>query len=242
MDLWVLALGMGLVAFLYSSVGHAGASGYIAVMALASVPVAQIKPIALALNITVSILASWNFYRAGHLNFRLLIPLVIGSVPFAFLGGYLKLPAQWFQVLVGLILWFSASRLWVKAGEEKAAHSPGKGSLVGIGAGLGLLAGLTGTGGGIFLTPWMLWRGWAVTKTVAAVSAVFILCNSVAGLAGHFTAARKFPVFGLWLLVVVAVGGWFGSRLGSRRYPPVLIRRLLAVVLLIAGAKLIFIP
>ena len=107
---------------------------------------------------------------------------------------------------------------------------------------MGLLAGLTGTGGGIFLTPWMLWRGWAATKTVAAVSAVFILCNSVAGLAGHFTAVREFPVFGLWLLVVVAVGGWFGSQLGSRRYPPMLIRRLLAVVLLIAGAKLIFIP
>ena len=242
MDWLFLLLGMGLVAFLYSSVGHAGASGYIAVMALASVPADQIKPVALALNIAVSILASWNFCRAGHFNGKLLIPLVAGSAPFAFLGGYLKLPAQWFQLLVGLVLWFSAYRLWIKAREEKEIHPPRKGVLVGTGAGLGLLAGLTGTGGGIFLTPWMLWRGWAATKTVAAVSAVFILCNSVAGLAGHFTAAREFPVFGLWLLVVVAVGGWFGSRLGSRRYPPMLIRRLLAVVLLIAGAKLILIP
>ncbi len=242
MDWWVLILGMGLVAFLYSSVGHAGASGYIAVMALASIPVEQIKPIALALNIAVSILASWNFYRAGHLNRHLWIPLVLGSVPFAFLGGYLKIPAGWFQLLVGVVLWFSAFQLWVKAGKEKEVHRPENSTLAGTGAGLGLLAGLTGTGGGIFLTPWMLWRGWAATKTVAAVSAVFILCNSVAGLAGHFTAAREFPVFGLWLLVVVAVGGWFGSRLGSRRYPPMLIRRLLAVVLLIAGAKLIFIP
>ena len=242
MEFWILILGMGVVAFLYSSVGHAGASGYIAVMALCSVPAQQIKPIALALNITVSILASWNFYRAGHLDRRLLMPLVVGSIPFAFLGGYLKLPVHWFQILVGAVLWFSAYSLWANAGKEREICPPKTGSLVGAGAGLGLLAGLTGTGGGIFLTPFILWRGWAITKTVAAVSAVFIFCNSVAGLAGHFTAAREFPVFGIWLLAVVALGGWFGSRLGSRRYPPVLIRRLLAVVLLIAGAKLIFIP
>ena len=242
MDWLFLLLGMGLVAFLYSSVGHAGASGYIAVMALASVPADQIKPVALALNIAVSILASWNFCRAGHFNGKLLIPLVAGSVPFAFLGGYLKLPAQWFQLLVGLVLWFSAYRLWIKAREEKEIHPPRKGVLVGTGAGLGLLAGLTGTGGGIFLTPWMLWRGWGVTKTVAAVSAVFILGNSIAGLAGHFAATHEFPTIGLWLLAVVGVAGWSGSRLGSRRYPAVLIRRLLSMVLLIAGAKLIFIP
>ena len=242
MDLWILAVGMGLVAFLYSSIGHAGASGYIAVMALCSVPAVQIKPIALALNIAVSILASWNFYRAGHLNPKLLIPLVLGSVPMAFLGGYLKLPAHWFQVLVGLVLWFSAYRLWLKARVEKTGHSPGRFILAGTGAGLGLLAGLTGTGGGIFLTPWMLWRGWATTKTVAAVSALFIFCNSVAGLAGHFAAVQDFPTFGLWLLPVVAGGGWFGSWLGSRRYSAFWIRRLLAAVLLIAGMKLIFIP
>lgn len=242
MDWWFLLLGMGLVAFLYSSVGHAGASGYIAVMALASVPAEQIKPVALALNIAVSILASWNFYRAGHFNGKLLIPLVAGSVPFAFLGGYLKLPAQWFQLLVGLVLWFSAYRLWIKAREERKIHPPGKGVLVGTGAGLGLLAGLTGTGGGIFLTPWMLWRGWAATKTVAAVSAMFIFLNSVAGLTGHLIATREFPRVSWWLLAVVVVAGWMGSWLGSCRYPALWIRRLLAVVLLIAGAKLIFIP
>jgi uncharacterized membrane protein YfcA len=242
MDLWILAVGMGLVAFLYSSIGHAGASGYIAVMALCSVPAAQIKPIALALNIVVSLLASWNFYRAGHLNPKLLLPLVLGSVPMAFLGGYLKLPAHWFQVLVGLVLWFSAYRLWLKARVEKTGQPPGRFILAGTGAGLGLLAGLSGTGGGIFLTPWMLWRGWATTKTVAAVSALFIFCNSVAGLAGHFAAVQDFPAFGLWLLPVVAGGGWFGSWLGSRRYSAFWIRRLLAAVLLIAGMKLIFIP
>ena len=242
MDWWFLVLGVGLVAFLYSSVGHAGASGYIAVLALASVPVGQIKPMALALNIVVSILASWNFFRARHLNGKLLAPLLLGSVPFALLGGYLRLPAQWFQWLVGLVLWFSAYRLWVRAKEEKQVHPPSRRILVGTGAGLGLLAGLTGTGGGIFLTPWMLWRGWGTTKTVAAVSAVFILGNSVAGLTGHFTAVREFPRFGFDLLAVVAIAGWAGSRLGSRRYPSVWIRRLLSVVLLIAGAKLICIP
>ena len=241
MEFWFLPLGLGVMAFLYSSVGHAGASGYIAVMALCSVPTGQIKPLALALNIVVSILASWNFFRAGHFSGRLLCPLLAGSVPFAFLGGTLKLPAQWFQLLVGLVLWFSAYRLWVKAGEEKSVHLPSQTSLVGTGAGLGLLAGLTGTGGGIFLTPWMLWRGWGATKTVAAVSAVFILGNSLAGLAGYFAGAQEFSVIGLKLLAVVMVAGWAGSRLGSRRFPAELIRRLLSVVLVIAGAKLIFI-
>ena len=242
MEIWFLILGMGVVAFLYSSVGHAGASGYIAVMALCSVPTPEIKPIALALNITVSILASWNFYRAGHLDRRLLIPLVIGSVPFAFLGGYLKLPASWFQLLVGLVLWFAAFQLWTTARQEKDVRSPSNTVLAGAGSGLGLLAGLTGTGGGIFLTPWMLWRGWATTKTVAAVSAMFILLNSAAGLTGHLLATREFPHVGWWLLTVVALGGWMGSWLGSRCFPVLWIRRLLAVVLLIAGAKLILIP
>ena len=242
MEIWFLILGMGVVAFLYSSVGHAGASGYIAVMALCSVPAPEIKPIALALNITVSILATWNFYRAGYLDRRLLIPLVIGSVPLAFLGGYLKLPAPWFQLLVGWVLWFAALQLWTTARQEKDVHPPANATLVGTGAGLGLLAGLTGTGGGIFLTPWMLWRGWATTKTVAAVSAMFILLNSAAGLTGHLFATREFPHVGWWLLAVVALGGWIGSWLGSRRFPALWIRRLLAVVLLIAGAKLIFIP
>lgn len=242
MEFWFLILGMGLVAFLYSSVGHAGASGYIAVMALCSVPAQQIKPIALALNITVSILTAWNFYRAGHFHRRLFITLVIGSVPFAFLGGYLKLPPGWFQLLVGLVLWFSAFQLWIQAGREKVVHPPASGALAGTGVGLGLLAGLTGTGGGIFLTPWMLWRGWASTKTVAAVSAMFIFLNSAAGLTGHLLATGEFPHVGWWLLVVVALAGWMGSWLGSRRYPVVWIRRLLALVLLIAGAKLIFLP
>lgn len=232
---------MGVVAFLYASVGHAGASGYIAVMALASVPTSQIKPLALGLNIMVSALAAWNFFRAGHLNPRLLIPLLVGSVPLAFLGGSLQLPPGWFQFLVGGVLWFSAWQLWIRAWQEKEVHTPNSVTLAGTGAGIGWLAGLTGTGGGIFLTPWMLARGWAKTKTAAAVSAFFILGNSLAGLAGHLSVVRKFPSFGPWLLAVVAVGGWCGSRLGSRHFSPVWIRKLLAVVLVIAGAKLIFI-
>jgi len=107
---------------------------------------------------------------------------------------------------------------------------------------LGLLAGLTGTGGGIFLTPWMLWRNWAPTKTVAAVSVMFILVNSISGLAGYVSSNRSFPQVGWNLLAVAIVGGWIGSRWGSRYYSPLWIQRLLAVVLLIAGGKLIFIP
>ncbi|NBS07686.1 MAG: sulfite exporter TauE/SafE family protein [Verrucomicrobia bacterium] len=220
MDSWLLPLGILLIAFLYSSVGHAGASGYIAVMALCSIPAQEIRPVTLGLNIVVAILGAWNFIRAGHFSFKLLWPLAVASIPLAFLGGYLKVPNHLLHLLLGLVLWGSALRFLFR----------------------GLLAGLTGTGGGIFLTPWMLWKKWAPTKTVAAVSVIFILVNSISGLGGYVLSTGSLPKVG-WLLVIVAIaGGWVGSRWGSRHYSPLWIQRLLAVVLLIAGSKLIFIP
>jgi hypothetical protein len=242
MESCLLPLGVLLIAFLYSSVGHAGASGYIAVMALCSIPAQEIRPVTLSLNIAVAILGGWNFIRAGHFSMKLFWPLAVASIPLAFLGGYLKLPNHLLHLLLGLVLWGSALRFLLQPQEGNSFHDPKKSALFATGGILGLLAGLTGTGGGIFLTPWMLWRKWAPTKTVAGVSVVFILVNSVSGLAGHLTAVRNFPKIG-WLLLGVAIaGGWVGSRWGSRRYSPVWIQRLLALVLLIAGAKLIFIP
>jgi uncharacterized membrane protein YfcA len=242
MDAWILPLGILLVAFLYSSVGHAGASGYIAVMALCAVPVEEIRPVTLSLNIAVAILGGWNFIRAGHFSKEILWPLVVASIPLAFLGGYLKLPNHLLHLLLGLVLWGSAFRFLIRPKEETVFHEPKQSSLLATGGVLGLLAGLTGTGGGIFLTPWMLWRKWAPTKTVAAVSVIFILLNSISGLAGYISSIRALPKVGWILFSVAIVGGWFGSRWGSRRYSPVWIQRLLALVLLIAGTKLIFIP
>ncbi len=241
MECWLLPLGILCIAFLYSSVGHAGASGYIAILALSAVPIGEIRPITLTLNIVVAILGGWNFYRAGHCSIQLIWPLVIASVPFSFLGGYLKIPNGILHLLLGAVLWGSAVRFLFRPKEETAFNPPTRPTLLATGSVLGLLSGLTGTGGGIFLTPLMLWRKWAPTKAVAAASIVFILANSLSGLAGCFTSSGALPKVGWALWVAAIIGGWIGSRWGSLHYSPRWIQRLLALVLLIAGAKLIFI-
>ena len=236
----LLTLAIFLVAFLYSSVGHAGASGYIAVMSLAGLAPATIKPVALTLNIVVATIGTYQFWRAGHFSWRLFWPFAILSMPLAFVGGYVNLPTHIFKVLVGIVLLFSAVYFFVRAPQSDTAREPSPAIAVPVGAGLGLLSGLTGTGGGIFLTPLMLFMRWAAVKRTAAVSALFILVNSISGLAGNFSSTRNFPTFALVLVIAVILGGVAGSYLGSRRFEPAVIKRLLAIVLLIAGCKLIF--
>lgn len=228
------------VAFLYSCVGHAGASGYIAAMTLFGLAPAVIKPTALALNILVAAIAAWQFRRAGHFSWRLFWPLAAASVPCAFLGGWLNLPTQAFKIAVGLVLLFSAARFVFDPPAEPAAKHPSLPASLCVGAGLGLLSGLTGTGGGIFLTPLGIFLRWDRTKTVAAVSAAFILVNSAAGLAGHLGRTRSFPDAAPALAFAALAGGAAGSWLGSTRLPHAAIKRLLALVLAIAGFKLIF--
>lgn len=238
--LFLLTAGVFVIALLYSSVGHAGASGYIAVMSLLSLAPAEIKPIALALNILVASIGSWQFWRAGHFSWSLFWPFAILAVPFAFLGGYLNLPTQVFKVVVGIVLLISAAQFLARPPAESETHPPARSLAVGVGAGLGLLSGLTGTGGGIFLTPLLIFLRWTRTRTASAISALFILLNSIAGLLGNISATRSFPKFGASLLVAAAIGGLIGSHLGSRRLAPTAIKRLLAIVLVIAGTKLIF--
>lgn len=228
------------IAFLYSSVGHAGASGYIAVMTLFSLAPAVIKPAALVLNILVACLAAWQFWKAGYFSWELFWPFAVTSVPFAFIGGYINLPTHIFKIIIGIILLFSALRFFLKATPDHEATPPEKSLAMGIGAGLGLLSGLTGVGGGIFLTPLLIFMRWARTKTASAVSALFILVNSISGLLGNVASTKELPFFALSFAAAAVVGGIFGSYLGSRRFSPVIIKRLLGVVLLIAGAKLIF--
>lgn len=234
-----LALAITAVAFLYSSVGHAGASGYIAAMSFGLAP-AAIKPTALFLNIFVATIGAFQFWRAGHFSWRLFWPFALLSIPCAFLGGWLALPAHWFKLLVGVVLLFSAARFFVKRSDDSVAAQPSLPVSSGSGAALGFLAGLTGTGGGIFLTPLMLWMRWARMKTVAAVSAMFILVNSIAGLAGNIGSTKNFPGFAPLLLGCAIIGGAAGSYFGSRRFSHGVIKRLLAIVLVIAGLKLIF--
>ena len=245
MTLWLLPP-LALVAFLYAAVGHAGASGYIAVLALAGLPAESIKPLALILNTAVAAQGSWQFWRAGHLRWRLFWPVLLAGLPTAFLGGWLDLPTLWFQRLVALVLLASALRFLRQPRDPERFSRPPLGMLLLCGAGLGLLAGLTGTGGGVFLTPLLLGCSWASTRQAAAVSSLFILGNSLSGLTGLLLARRAAgpllaalpPQFG-WMLLMVLLAGAVGSRLCSRHWPVAWIRRCLALVLLLAAWKLL---
>jgi uncharacterized membrane protein YfcA len=233
-----LALCVLVVALLYSSVGHAGASGYLAVMSLFGIAPALMKPTALALNILVAAIGSVQFAHAGHFRWGLFWPFAVLAVPLAFVGGAIALPAALFKALVGAVLVFSALRFVTEPHDPAETHPPALPLAIGSGGVLGLLAGLTGTGGGIFLTPLLLLMRWATTKHAAAVSVLFILVNSSAGLAGNLWRGVGFPMPALALLGAVAVGGAIGSTLGSRHLPVPAIKRLLALVLLGAGGKL----
>lgn len=233
-------LAVVVVAFLYSSVGHAGASGYIAVLTLLGYSVVVVRPTALLLNVLVASIATWQFRRAGHFSWALFWPFAILSVPMAFLGGYLRLPASFLGVLVGMVLLASAVRFALRPAAVTGVRPVKRPVALIVGGGIGLLSGLTGTGGGIFLTPILLLSRWAPVRRAAAVSAPFILVNSVAGLGGHVASGLGIPSGLLPLALAAMVGGTFGSHLGSRRIPTRALQALLAVVLVIAGTKLIF--
>lgn len=236
---------MLVAAFAYASVGHGGASAYIAAMALAGIAPPDMRPIALALNVIVSAIATYKFARAGHFRWRLFWPFAAVSVPLAFVGGAVTLPGHAYKMLVGIVLLYAAWQLWrsAKAGDEmREVRQPPVVLAMVVGAVLGLLAGLTGVGGGIFLSPLLLIAGWAGTKQTSAVAAPFILVNSLAGLAAGFTLKSATLPPHIWILgAAVLVGGWLGAEYGSRRFANPFIRRLLAIVLAVAGAKMLFV-
>lgn len=239
---FALAVGaIVLIAFLYSSVGHAGASGYIAVLTLLGAAPEAVRPTALLLNILVAVVGSIQFIRAGHFNWRLFWPFAALAVPAAFLGGSLHIPAHLLRILLGVILLASAVRLVIRKGAEvENVKPPATAVALASGAVIGFLSGMTGTGGGIFLTPLMLFCGWAKTKSVAAVSVLFILVNSIAGIAGYVSAGQVLPS-GIGAFAVAALaGGAIGSSLGAGRLPVRAIQLFLALVLVIAGTKLLF--
>lgn len=238
----ILSLLVFLASALYASVGHAGASGDIAAMGLVGVPAEQMKPVALVLNLFVATIGTYRFYRAGYFSWSLLWPFVITSVPFAFLGGRITLPNTIYRPIVGVVLLYAAYRL-VRLTTRRNEPEPNKGApLIPAmlwGSIIGLLSGLTGVGGGIFLSPLLLLMGWAETRESAGVSAAFILANSIAGLAGNIATVHKLPHMIVWLIPAAIVGGIVGSELGSRRLNPTALRRLLAVALVIAAVKMI---
>lgn len=239
----VLAAAFAVVAVLFSSVGHAGASGYLAAMALLGLAPETMKPTALALNIAAAAVVTLRFHAAGLVAWRSVAPFVAGSIPLAFIGGSLALPGALYKPLVGAVLIFAAYRLLRTAGMVEAPTSAAPGVRFApaalSGGAIGLLAGLTGTGGGVFLTPLLLFAGWAPARAAAGMSAAFILANSIAGLAGNVSSVQALPSqLPLWL-AAAALGGLGGAELGARRLGVPTLRRALGVVLVVAGLKLI---
>jgi len=229
-------------AALYASVGHGGASSYLAVMGLFSLAPTVMKPTALALNILVASVATFKFYRAGLFSWRLLWPFAIASIPAAFVGGVVMLPARWYKIVVGVVLLYAAMWMFRSALRplNRDSHLPPLWAALVAGAMIGFLSGLTGVGGGIFLSPLILYMGWAETRATSGVAAPFILVNSIAGLLGHFSSVAQLPPnIPIWGAAAV-LGGWIGASYGSKRAPAPLLRQLLSVVLVVAGVKLIF--
>ncbi len=239
----ILALLFLVVGALYSSVGHAGASGYLAVMALMGVDPLIMRPTALAINVLVAAIAFVQFARAGHFSWRLFWPFALASVPAAFIGGSIHVPPGPLKVAIGIVLLLSAARMAWTALWPPATPTPPRGPALPValscGGVIGLISGITGTGGGIFLSPMMLFFNWADIKRTAATASLFILVNSLSGLGGQATTGWT-PTPALAVLAVAAcAGGLIGSSLGSRVLAQRVLRFVLAAVLLIAGAKLV---
>ena len=237
-----LTILMFFAALLYSSVGHAGASGYLAVMAIFDVAPEVMRPTALALNILVATITTIKFFRVGAFSWKLLLPFALGSIPFAFIGGSLTLPGYLYKPVVGLVLLFAAYRLLrANYSSDPTATNPlpfWAGVLSGIA--IGFLSGLTGVGGGIFVSPLLLFMNWAEVRETAGVSAAFILVNSIAGLLGNLASVAQLPSVIIYWAPAAAIGGYIGAEYGSKRFGSLTLKRLLAVVLIVAGLKMMF--
>jgi uncharacterized protein len=235
---------LAIVATLYSAVGQAGGTGYVALMGLAGFAPAVIKPTALALNVLVSVIGCIRFYRLGLLTWRTAYPFAVLGLPFSLLGGALHLPPSAYQPVVGALLLVAGvqmarSALATKPLDRVAPDTPPFVPSLLVGGVLGLMSGVTGVGGGIFLAPLVLSLGWATTRQTAAISVVFNLMNSAAALAGTWATLPLLPArLPVWL-ICVGFGGLLGSWLGALHLNPRTLRLLLAFLLLAAAARMI---
>ena len=234
------------VAVLYSSVGHAGASGYIASMALLGFAPEQMRPTALALNLLVGGIGLYRWWRGGHVRWRNVLPFVLASAPAAFLSAQVKLPKESYSMLLGIVLLAAALGVFRHASRAESEDAAAQGRnvpwLAGllVGAAIGTLSGLTGTGGAIFLTPLLLFAHWMPTREASGTSVAFVWINSLTGLAGLLHSGQALPsMLPLWL-GVVAVGALIGTQMGLKWLPVRGLRYALGIVLLIASAKLMF--
>ncbi len=230
----LLTFAISAIAFLYSSVGFGGATGYLAAMSLFGIPPETMASTALILNIIVASISFSSYFRAGHLNTRLLLPFLLTSIPAAFLGGYLKLTDQIYYILLYTVLTFVAIRLlfFSKSLENRISHLPPLWAALLVGLGIGLLSGMVGIGGGIFLSPVIILSGWGNSKQASAVAAAFIVLNSVSGLVGRMLGGNfVFGEFGTWLLPFGLIGALAGSYIGAEKFSSLTLRRALGIVM-----------
>lgn len=230
-----------LVAFLYSSVGHGGASGYLALMAIFSIAPDVMKPTALLLNLFVSLTSFIQFYRGGYFKWKLFLPFAVASVPLAFAGGLITVDATIYKKILGLLLIIPIIRFLffsnIQVNEIKKSNTT---LSLFIGAGIGFLSGLIGIGGGIILSPVLLLLKWADMKQTAAISALFIFVNSISGLAGQLTKGIQFSTDMYMYVAIAFIGGICGAYFGALRFKQTLLKYMLAFVLAVAAYKLLF--
>lgn len=239
--LFLFCLALAIIAFLYSSVGHGGASGYLALMAIFAVPVVIMKPSALLLNVFVSSISFLFYYKMNFFRPKLFFPFAIASVPAAFLGGYISLDNAIYKAILGVVLVFAALRLLGFFSSKEKEPTPINIPLALVfGATIGLLSGMLGIGGGIILSPILLLLGWATIKEAAAISSLFIFVNSVAGISGYVFGGKSFPIESLYFVPVAILGGMLGAYYGSGSFSNKTLKYVLGSVILLASVKLIF--
>jgi uncharacterized membrane protein YfcA len=236
---WIFLIALFVVAYLYSSVGHGGASGYLALMALFGIEMVFMKPSALILNLFVSAVAFYAYFRGGYFKPRILIPFVITSIPLAFIGASLEIPPELYRKILGVCLLVATMRILIRPGKLnfERRNLPIVVALI-TGAVVGFFSGMIGIGGGIILSPLLLLTRWADMKETAAVSAAFIFLNSLSGLTGHILAGMEIsPQIYTWVFVAFA-GGLAGSFTGSFKFSEGILKYVITIVLLIASVKL----
>lgn len=229
------------VAFLYASVGHGGASGYLALMALFSVSPAVMKPTALLLNLFVASVSFIQFFRAGHFRWKMFWPLALASIPMAFVGGLVSIDAAVYKKILGLLLLIPVLRFFIfRNMPDTPKRKENLGLSLAIGAAIGLLSGLIGIGGGIILSPVLLLLGWANQKQTAAISALFIFVNSLSGLAGQLVKGISISQDMVLFVALAFTGGLLGAYFGAQKFKQPVLQQILASVLLLAVYKLLF--
>jgi uncharacterized protein len=236
---FILLMAIGLMAVLYSSVGHGGASGYLAAMALWGLLPEEMRPATLLMNIVVTSWLLFRFQPYKLMPYKLFWPLVIASTPLAFVGGLIKIDAEAYRLLVGVMLLLAAVRMLMINKAAESIQQPTMIAVLLVGAILGFSAGLTGIGGGVFLSPILLIFGWCTIRQSTAVAAGFILLNSIGGLAGYIVSDQSWPMGAGWLVIAALAGCLFGGELAAYRASSLTLQKLLAAVLAIAAVKMV---